>query len=965
MAGMSHARRSLRLLAVGVTVLLAVPAIALSSRANPAPGHASGRPSPVGIFTLGAGGWQVESSSVAAQDGSQVSSPQFSPDGWLRVKPDDAGAPGTEIEALLQNGACPNVFYSNNMLKCFGFVLPVPQGGIPYMPAPRFSVPWWYRTQFTAMLGTGQYASLIVNGVVGQADVWVNGQEVATQAKVQGDYTRYSFDISGLVRNGANALALEVYPNDPGTMYTLNDVDWNQAPPDNNTGIQFPVQLDISNALSLANSHVLQADSPDLSRSAVTVKVDVTNHSSTPQTAVVSAFIGAPSPDTATIGVSQLVTVPANTTRTTVFNPSEYPSLVIEHPEVWWPYQMGGQPLYNLAVSLSEGSLPVETQSETFGIRTVTTSLVGKSAMAPEGAREFAVNGTPFLIRAGGWVPQIFLYYSSSDLSNQIALMKSLGINAVRLEGHDPGEDFYQQMDRAGILIDDGFQCCNAWGPPAGDVGLTAHDYAVMELSAYTIGQRLRNHPSVLNYSWSDNAPTPKQEQVSLRGFAQADFEDPIVCSAEYSTPTYNGCQTLPQSGEREGPYDWVPPSYWYDDHYQSADPTRTNSGGAWAFASEQSAGDTVPTMDSIQRFLSPSDQTQLWLDPAFNQYHTNYEPDFVSYQFGTLFWLDQAIRARYGDWTSLAQYVKEAQVQDYEDVRAQFEANIDHWVSRPTPATGVDYWQLNKGWPTLLWDLYNYDYDEAGSFFGAQKANEALHVLYALDTGTVTIDNLSRANEEGLSVVSRVYDTEGHLLDSQQSSGLTLSSQQVLTAALSPRVPAPTTPPEPARPYFIELELFQGDQEVDRNVYWLSTQPDEVEWNSTVTPGTPRANMTQYANLTTLQHLPSAGISVAAKTTSGGGTSTTQVMITNVSRTNAVAFFLRADVRQGNPRGTPLSGENEVLPVTWSDNDITLWPGESETLTASYATASLRGEAPIVSVTGWNVLPTVVSAAS
>src|SRR5579864_1751434 len=72
MAGMSHARRSLRLLAVGVTVLVAVPAIALSSRANPAPGHASGRPSPVGIFTLGAGGWQVESSSVAAQDGSQV-----------------------------------------------------------------------------------------------------------------------------------------------------------------------------------------------------------------------------------------------------------------------------------------------------------------------------------------------------------------------------------------------------------------------------------------------------------------------------------------------------------------------------------------------------------------------------------------------------------------------------------------------------------------------------------------------------------------------------------------------------------------------------------------------------------------------------------------------------------------------------------------------------------------------------
>ena len=30
-------------------------------------------------------------------------------------------------------------------------------------------------------------------------------------------------------------------------------------------------------------------------------------------------------------------------------------------------------------------------------------------------------------------------------------------------------DDFYQQMDRAGIMIDAGFQCCDEWqlsGPP-------------------------------------------------------------------------------------------------------------------------------------------------------------------------------------------------------------------------------------------------------------------------------------------------------------------------------------------------------------------------------------------------------------------------------------------------------------------------------------------------------------------
>ena len=48
------------------------------------------------------------------------------------------------------------------------------------------------------------------------------------------------------------------------------------------------------------------------------------------------------------------------------------------------------------------------------------------------------------------------------------------------------------------------------------------------------------------------------------------------------------------------------------------------------------------------------------------------------------------------------------------------------------------------------------------GSYFGAQQANEPLHAIYALDTGTVTLDNLGGAAQPGLSVESRVYDLSG-----------------------------------------------------------------------------------------------------------------------------------------------------------------------------------------------------------
>ncbi len=647
--------------------------------------------------TLGLSGWQVQSSAAAPQTGAQVSEPGFATGSWLAVRPDDAGAVGTEINALLQNGACPDVFFSENIKSCFGYMEAIGPDTIP-----EFAVPWWFRTNFEADLQSGEHAQLIVNGVVGEADLWVNGHEVATRATIEGAYARYAFDVTELLRPGANSLALEVYPNDPQRMLTLDDVDWNQIPPDNNTGIQFPIELHLSHALAIGGVHALQSNAPDMSSSELTLRAQVSNDTDTPQSATVAATLTPPAGGGAPITLLKAVTLHRRASATISFTPAEYPQLDILHPELWWPYQMGSQPLYGLSMSVSQPGVEPDSQAESFGIRTVSSYLVGPSPMAPEGVRQFAINGQPFVFRGGGWAEDLFLRYSAASTAEQIALIKNLGLDGIRTEGKEMPADFYEQMDRAGILIDAGFQCCDAWQPEGRK--LSAQDARVMYLSALTIGEQLRNHPSVMDFSWSDNAPTPKQEKISLKGFAQADFQDPLISSAEY-----NSSRLLGASGEKEGPYDWVPPSYWYDTtHYDSGDPTRTNVGGSWGFDSEASAGDTVPTLDSIDRFMSPFEQEQLWLEPDFNQYHTNYEAELPNarnegYSFGTLYELDKAITSRLGPWSSLAQYVQEAQVQNYETQRAQFEAYIDHSTNRPTPSTGVVYWQLNKGVPTLL----------------------------------------------------------------------------------------------------------------------------------------------------------------------------------------------------------------------------------------------------------------------
>jgi exo-1,4-beta-D-glucosaminidase len=80
----------------------------------------------------------------------------------------------------------------------------------------------------------------------------------------------------------------------------------------------------------------------------------------------------------------------------------------------------------------------------------------------------------------------------------------------------------------------------------------------------------------------------------------------------------------------------------------------------------------------------------------------------------------------------------------------------------------------------------------------------------------------------------------------------------------------------------------------------------------------------------------------------------TTTVTLRNASARPAPAFFV--DLHVVDTAGAP------VLPVHWSDNELTLWPGESFTLTATYDTWALRGTRPQVRVSGWNI-PTQILA--
>ena len=287
----------------------------------------------------------MASSAQVGGQGSRISQPGFATASWLPVRPDDAGAVGTEVGALVQNRRCPNVFYSTNMKTCFGYMNQVGPDTIA-----QFAVPWWFRTTFRGP-ARPRHEQLIINGVVGQADVWVNGTRVASHEVVQGAFTRFVFDVTRLVRPGTNALALELQPNDPTKLFTLDNVDWTQIPPDNNTGIQFPIQLHTVPARwASPTSTPCSTTRLTCRRSDLTLKAQVSNLTQRRQTGTVTAILTGPGG--AERQFVETVAVGPGHTRTVAL------PVHITHPAVWWPYAMGAQPLYRLRMSVWASMAP-------------------------------------------------------------------------------------------------------------------------------------------------------------------------------------------------------------------------------------------------------------------------------------------------------------------------------------------------------------------------------------------------------------------------------------------------------------------------------------------------------------------------------------------------------------------------------------------------------------------------------
>ena len=838
-------------------------------------------------------GWQVQTSS-GQPEGVTISKVGFTASGWYLT-----AVPASVSGVLAQAGVYPDPFSGTNFREWPGMGRGGARGtgrsGAPQ--GNPFSVPWWFRTEFDLPAEmAGRAIMLHLEGVSYRADVWLNGERITDANQVAGAMRRFAFDITKVARPGErNALALLIQGQGPQDLgHTW--VDWAPMPPDKMQGLWRDVFVTASGTLRMHDPFVRSRLSEDLASADLNVSMDIENTSDKPVTGTVDVILDG-------VVTTIPVSVAGGTTQRVSLNGIDHPGLHLTKARLWWPVGYGTPELYSLQVRVNVNNNISDERTIRFGVREVTSELTS------DGYRLYLINHHPILIRGAGWARNLFFMETPKREEQEMRLVRDMGLNAVRFEGKLGSDHLLDLADENGIFVIPGFCCCDYWEQ------WSRWNDATKALAVACLRDQLvllRNHPSTLTFWYgSDKFAPPEVEREYLKVIDETQWPNPTVASAgSYTT------EVGPTGVKMRGPYDYEPPVYWYGDR----------DGAAFGFATEIGTGKTLPSIEDMRRMLGDE---HLWpQDNAWIQHSQGGEYTPFTY-------FDDAMRGRYGPANDVNDYVRKAQLIAYDNERALFEA----YGRNKYKSTGVIKWMLNNAWPSLAWHLYDY-YLEAGSgYYGTKKSLEPLHVQYSYDDQSVVVVNSTLVPSASLTVRASVVDIDGTQRWSK-TAVIDLPPDGVVRVFTIPDIA------NLSRTYFVSLTLEdKAGAVLSRNFYWLSTVKDVLDWTKRKWYITPTS---VHGDFTALANLPSVTLDV--KTTFGHDGAEDRAVVTLTNPGPSLAFFVRLRVLQR-------PGSSEILPSMWSDNYVTLLPGETRTVIARWRSDDAPDATPTVAVDGWNVV--------
>ncbi|MFA5418684.1 MAG: sugar-binding domain-containing protein [Bacteroidales bacterium] len=894
--------------------------------------------------------WLIKNSLEVNIADEMVSSVQYKPEGWFPTS-----VPTTVLGVFVKNGTYPDPHFGMNnfMIPDVSDIFNAKHDLAKYSYLKGKENPWkdpyWFRTEVVV---PKQYKNkqiwLTFNGINYRADVWVNGHLVANKRQTVGMFRRFKFNITPYAHVGVNnCIAVKIHQvdhpgePDPGTQFVVfgsnrghaTDIfkdetlklsgGWDCAPVvrDRNMGIYQDVFLEATGSVSIEDPYVTTIlPLPDTTRADIHLQAELKNNSNKTIKGVLVARIdlmtdlvfpsytkhlGGSMP---AITVKKEVSLNANDIQTIVLDPKEFSSLSVKNPYLWWPNGYGKQYLHRLSLSFETDGTVSDKQDVTFGIRQVTTEL---KRIGEDYGRIFRINGKRIFCK-GGWLqPDMMLDRNRKRVFDEARLLAEANVNIVGNEDDpSPTDDVMESFDKYGLMYwEVFFQCWRMY--PGTQIADNPLDHQLGGAEVVDMVKRYRNNPSIIAWFTANEVMVAENLYNSTRNAVKTlDPSRPFIPSTNIDwnvdkfTPYIK--DDLPTGTTDNGApdYNWNPQPYYFD---------KVEEVHLQMFRNEMGVP-AIPTYSSLLKFIPSVDSTQPQnlknpIYPLDSIWAEHGAWDGFNYCFRAY---DNAIRTLYGNPKTAKQYADNAQYVNADSYRAMFEA-ANHRMWNIT--SGVMLWKLNSCWPDVGWQMYDWFLNPNAAYYFAKKAMEPIHIQMNANSRKISVINATHKVLQNLFVEAEIVDFKMNVIW-KYSDTISLNSDGFKECGIVPK-PMNNTPI-----YFVKLRLKNANgQLISDNLYWQCPQHEDFS----VLTYLPKAKLTKEITISDLGN-------------------ELRVIVNLKNESNTLSFFNRIKLCSEKTG-------SEILPTFWSDNFVTLFPGEEKTITAKVGKSDSAGANPVIEI--------------
>lgn len=655
-----------------------------------------------------------------------------------------ARVPGCIHTDLLAAGKIPDPFYRDNELK------------VQWVG----EVDWVYARSFNAPAALLRHDRVLLRceGLDTLATITLNGAPVG---RADNMFRVWEFDVKPLLKAGRNTIEVRFDSTIPyinarqaerplpgwsaphevaGRAYVRKEpcnYGWDWGPALVTCGIWRPISIVAFDVARLTGMRILQNhDTPGQ------VTLEVTPEVEQVRDAALSTVVS--------------VRFEGQTVAEAAAPAGEPVALTVRDPRLWWPNNLGDQPLYHVAVELKDADGRIlDTLTKRIGLRTL---VLDRHPDQWGESFQFVVNGVPFFATGGNWIPAD-AFVTAVTPERYRALLQSVkdaNMNMLRVWGGGVYESdvFYDLCDELGICVWQDFMfACSTY--PTFDDAFMANVRAEAEDTV----RRLRHHPCIALWcgnneleqglvgpawtartmSWEDYGklfdkllPEVVGALDPQRSYWPSSPHTPIGDRANFNDPTC-GDAHLWEVWHGRKPFEW----------YRTCEHRFNSEFGFQSFPEPRTVyGYTEPQDRNVTTWVMEHHQRSGTGNAIIIEYMLNWFR--LPTSFDMTLWLSQILQGMAMKYA------------------------VEHWRRGRPRGMGTLYWQINDCWPVASWSSIDYHGRWKALHYMARRFNQPVLISAVEDAATgkveVHLTNDLRAPSAG-QIIWRLTDVAGNVL--------------------------------------------------------------------------------------------------------------------------------------------------------------------------------------------------------